>query len=168
MVVCFSGCPSPHRRRDSINPARRRPHPCTCHLVPLFRAELPSPPLPREGGSNGGNRRAVSPLAVGEGFQRKPPRNRFPLALFLFHLSFCRTKRKVAAGGNLIKTSEKTIYDTAPGRGRARMRGSPRKAIPPAACLSRQLLRGVFSVSDRNHPLFRFPFPAVYPRRMRL
>ena len=42
-----------------------------------FRGFLSRPP---EGGSNGGNRRAVPPLAVGEGFQREPPRNRFPLA----------------------------------------------------------------------------------------
>ena len=40
-----------------------------------------SRPRSPEGGSNGGNRRAVSPLAVGDGSQRKPPRNRFPLAV---------------------------------------------------------------------------------------
>ena len=44
----------------------------------------------------GGNRRGGSPLGREEG-----PGNlsEGSLALFLFHLSFCRTKRKTAAGG---------------------------------------------------------------------
>ena len=44
------------------------------HMLPgtVILWRTPVPRLP-EGGSNGGNRRAVSPLAVGEGFQRGPP-----------------------------------------------------------------------------------------------
>ena len=43
------------------------------HMLPgtVILWRTPVPRLP-EGGSNGGNRRAVSPLAVGEGFQRGP------------------------------------------------------------------------------------------------
>ena len=42
-----------------------------------------------------------------------------PLALFLFHLSFCRTKRKVAAGGNGKRMPAERIMVLHPGRGRA-------------------------------------------------
>ena len=64
--------------------SRRRRHPRTCHLVPLFRAELPSPVLRLPLGIEGGG----APFAVGEGFQRGPPRNRSPLAFFLSPVSF--------------------------------------------------------------------------------
>ena len=73
----------------------------------------PSIPVPRppEGGSNGGNPRGGSPLGREEGSRgtiRKVPR-----ALFLFQVSFCRTKRNLTAGGNTTNLIGKS---RAPGR----------------------------------------------------
>ena len=51
--------------------------PRICYLIPLFRAELPSPVLRLPLGFEGGG----APFVVGEGFQRGPPRNRSPLAV---------------------------------------------------------------------------------------
>ena len=88
---------APTRGFDQSSPqAAASLHMSPCPVVPC---RTPVPPLPREGGSNGGNRRAVSPLAVGEGFQRKPPRNRFPLAAFFLRF-LSPPERNRTAGDN--------------------------------------------------------------------
>ena len=80
----------------ALQPSQREPD----SLVPRLSSLVLRPSSfvfrPPEGGSNGGNRRGGSPLGREEG-----PGNlsEGSLALFLFHLSFCRTKRKTAAGG---------------------------------------------------------------------
>ena len=53
-------------------------------ITPLFDSAFPSPAsvLRPPGGRIQGGEPRVPPLAVGEGFQREPPRNRFPLAHF--------------------------------------------------------------------------------------
>ena len=80
----------------------------------------------------GGTAAAVPPLAVGEGFQRGPPRNRSPLAAFF--LRFLSTpERNRTAGGNLTKTlaEMKIARDLAGGNWTKNQQ--KRSMIPPPA-----------------------------------
>ena len=134
-LVCFSGCLSLHRRRDPTYPAHRRLHP----RITAFRFCASRPP---EGGSNGGNRRAVSPLAVGEGFQRGPPRNRSPLAAFF--LRFLSPLERNRTAGGKETNSIREIHGAYASRRCAAVKSATTKA-----------------------PLWRFLFPLSFRKRNR-
>ena len=104
--------------------------------IPLLR--LPSP----EGGSNGGNRRAVSPLAVGEGFQRGPPRKRSPLAAFF--LRFLAPLERNRTAGGKETNSIREIHGAYASRRCAAVKSATTKA-----------------------PLWRFLFPLSFRKRNR-
>ena len=110
-----------------LDPPHMSPGPVVLERTPEGREmRIAAVPLsPGERIQWGGEPRRVPPLAVGEGFQRKPPRNRFPLAAFFLRF-LSPPERNRTAGGTL---------PIAPANGR---RGGVRVPHPSPASVRRR------------------------------